>query len=180
MNRARLLRSGMTDFLTGWHNRRYLHTRIKEELARAQRHGTSVACLMIDVDHFKQTNDSMGIWRATRCCASWRTHRRADSRQRYRGALWGDEFAILLPETGVAEARSSQSGSGRSSVLLPSTLGMGEGCRYRYRSVQRPCSRGAKSAICKALADRLLAEADAALYRAKAQGRGRVEAAETA
>src|SRR5205085_2449170 len=37
VNRARLLRSGLTDFLTGFHNRRYLHARLREELARAQR-----------------------------------------------------------------------------------------------------------------------------------------------
>src|SRR5690606_16193652 len=35
INRARLVRSGLTDFLTGWHNRRYLHARLTEELARA-------------------------------------------------------------------------------------------------------------------------------------------------
>ena len=35
VNRARLLRAGITDFLTGWHNRRYLQQRLKEELARA-------------------------------------------------------------------------------------------------------------------------------------------------
>ncbi len=39
VNRARLLRAGITDFLTGWHNRRYLQQRLKEELARAQRRG---------------------------------------------------------------------------------------------------------------------------------------------
>ena len=43
VNRARLVRSGLTDFLTGWHNRRYLNARLKEELARAQRQGTSLA-----------------------------------------------------------------------------------------------------------------------------------------
>ena len=37
VNRARLVRSGLTDFLTGFHNRRYLHARLREELARAQR-----------------------------------------------------------------------------------------------------------------------------------------------
>ncbi|MDB6099172.1 MAG: hypothetical protein JWN58_1875, partial [Gammaproteobacteria bacterium] len=47
VNRARLLRAGITDFLTGWHNRRYLQQRLKEELARAQRRGGTIACLMI-------------------------------------------------------------------------------------------------------------------------------------
>ena len=42
-NRARLLRAGITDFLTGWHNRRYLQQRLKEEISRAQRRAGSVA-----------------------------------------------------------------------------------------------------------------------------------------
>jgi PleD family two-component response regulator len=60
VNRARLLRSGVTDFLTGWHNRRYFHNRLREELARAERTGKALACLMIDVDHFKEINDRFG------------------------------------------------------------------------------------------------------------------------
>jgi len=60
VNRARLVRSGVTDFLTGWHNRRYFHNRLREELARAERTGKALACLMIDVDHFKEINDRFG------------------------------------------------------------------------------------------------------------------------
>src|SRR5207253_433895 len=60
VNRARLLRSGFTDFLTGFHNRRYLHARLREELARAQRARQSIVCLMIDLDHFKRINDQYG------------------------------------------------------------------------------------------------------------------------
>src|SRR5205823_3206093 len=60
VNRARLLRSGLTDFLTGFHNRRYLHARLREELARAQRARHSLVCLMIDVDHFERINDQYG------------------------------------------------------------------------------------------------------------------------
>ena len=60
VNRARLLRSGFTDFLTGFYNRRYLQARLREELARAQRLGHTLALLMIDVDHFKQINDRFG------------------------------------------------------------------------------------------------------------------------
>ena len=60
VNRARLVRSGVTDFLTGWHNRRYFHNRLREELARAERTGKPLACLMIDVDNFKEINDRFG------------------------------------------------------------------------------------------------------------------------
>src|ERR1700676_660475 len=60
VNRTRLMRAGITDFLTGWHNRRYLQQRLKEELARAQRHAGSIACLMIDIDGFKSVNEGYG------------------------------------------------------------------------------------------------------------------------
>ena len=60
LNRARLLRSGFTDVLTGWHNRRYLQVRLKEELARACRDSSNLVCLMLDIDHFKQVNDTWG------------------------------------------------------------------------------------------------------------------------
>lgn len=60
VNRARLLRSGFTDVLTGWHNRRYLQVRIKEELARSRREQCHLACLMLDIDHFKRVNDTWG------------------------------------------------------------------------------------------------------------------------
>ena len=60
VNRARLVRSGFTDVLTGWHNRRYLQTRLHEELARCRRERTPLTCLMIDVDHFKSVNDRFG------------------------------------------------------------------------------------------------------------------------
>jgi uncharacterized protein YigA (DUF484 family) len=60
VNRTRLLRAGITDFLTGWHNRRYLQERLKEELSRARRRGTTVSCMMIDIDRFKGINDAYG------------------------------------------------------------------------------------------------------------------------
>ena len=71
VNRARLLRSGFTDVLTGWNNRRYLQVRLLEELARARRDAGSLVCLMLDIDHFKNVNDTYG--HATPCCANWRS-----------------------------------------------------------------------------------------------------------
>src|SRR5690606_31162835 len=59
-NRARLVRSVLTDPLTGWNNRRYLEARLREEIARCRRSRSPIACLMIDVDHFKKVNDRFG------------------------------------------------------------------------------------------------------------------------
>jgi diguanylate cyclase (GGDEF)-like protein len=177
VNRARLLRSGMTDFLTGWHNRRYLHTRIKEELARAQRHGTPVACLMIDVDHFKQINDAFGHLAGDHVLRELAQRidgqiRGSDSAARF----GGDEFAILLPETGTAEA--AQLAERIRQIVCSTPVGVGGG-RTHPLSISigvAAVSPGRGERDLKAVADGLLAEADAALYRAKARGRGRVEA----
>jgi diguanylate cyclase (GGDEF)-like protein len=87
VNRARLVRSGVTDFLTGWHNRRYFQNRLREELARAERTGKPLACLMIDVDNFKEINDRFGHLAGTRRSRKWRGAPRRDSRGRYGRAL---------------------------------------------------------------------------------------------
>ena len=88
MNRARLVRSGVTDFLTGWHNRRYFHNRLREELARAERTGKALACLMIDIDHFKEINDRFGHLAGDEALQGSRAARRGgDPRGGHRRAL---------------------------------------------------------------------------------------------
>ncbi|HEY4645997.1 MAG TPA: sensor domain-containing diguanylate cyclase [Steroidobacteraceae bacterium] len=178
VNRARLLRSGMTDFLTGWHNRRYLHTRIKEELARAQRHGTPVACLMIDLDHFKQINDAFGHLAGDHVLRELAQRidgqiRGSDTAARF----GGDEFAILLPETSAAEAAQLAERIRQIVCCNPVDVGTGHTHPLSISIGVAAVNPGRGERDLKAVADGLLAEADAALYRAKARGRGRVEAA---
>ncbi len=97
VNRARLVRSGVTDFLTGWHNRRYFHNRLREELARAERTGKALACLMIDVDHFKEINDRFGHLAGDEALKEVARRAEAEIRAGDTGARFGgDEFAILL------------------------------------------------------------------------------------
>ena len=103
VNRARLVRSGFTDVLTGWHNRRYLQSRLHEELARCRRERTPLTCLMIDVDHFKSVNDRFGhlagdeVLRQLAHCIGAEV-RGSDVSARY----GGEEFVVLLPGTGAA------------------------------------------------------------------------------
>jgi len=59
-NHARLKRVGLTDSLTGVNNRRFFDQRLKEEVARAVRTQKPLACLFLDVDHFKSVNDRYG------------------------------------------------------------------------------------------------------------------------
>lgn len=174
-NRARLLRSGLTDFLTGFHNRRYLNARLREELARAQRFRQPIACLMIDVDHFKRINDQYGHLAGDAVLRE--TARRIDSEMRASdiGARFGgDEFSIVLPQGGLQDgervAHRMLEAVRRGPVEIPGghteTVSLSIGV-----AVAEPRSDERDFQV---LAERLMAEADAALYRAKSAGRDRV------
>src|ERR1700685_4017532 len=105
VNRARLLRAGITDFLTGWHNRRYLQHRLKEELAHAQRRNGAIACLMIDIDRFKSINDGYGHLAGDTALKEIAQRIESQIRSMDTAARFGgDELAILLPEASAAEA----------------------------------------------------------------------------
>src|SRR6202046_2386868 len=105
VNRARLLRAGITDFLTGWHNRRYLQQRLKEELARAQRHAGTMSCLMIDIDRFKSINDGYGHLAGDAALREIAHRVESQIRSMDTAARFGgDELAILLAATTQQEA----------------------------------------------------------------------------
>jgi two-component system, cell cycle response regulator len=176
VNRARLLRAGITDFLTGWHNRRYLQQRLKEELARAQRRAGTIACLMIDIDRFKSINDGYGHLAGDNALKEIAHRVEGQIRSMDTAARFGgDELAILLPEATAVEAarlgeRIREVIAGEPFVLTPQierdlTVSVGVAA----------VAPGRHEVDLKAVADRLLADADAALYRAKALGRNRVQ-----
>ena len=176
VNRARLLRAGITDFLTGWHNRRYLQQRLKEELARAQRRSGSIACLMIDIDRFKSINDGYGHLAGDSALKEVANRVESQIRSMDTAARFGgDELAILLPEASSVEAarlgeRIREVIAAQPFALTPQTE------RILTVSVGvASVSPGRHETDLKAVADRLLADADAALYRAKALGRNRVQ-----
>jgi len=175
VNRARLLRSGFTDVLTGWHNRRYLTVRIGEELARARRDRTRLVCLMLDVDHFKQVNDTWG--HAAGDVVLKELAQRIESQVRasdVAARYGGEEFVVLLPGTDVASAsklaeriRTEIAASpiglpGGEEVVITASIGIAE------------ISPGPNDKDLKTLGDSLIARADVALYAAKSAGRDRV------
>ena len=96
-------RSATTDGLTGLANHRVFYERLGQELARARRYGTTVSLLMIDIDDFKELNDTYGhpagdeaLRRLGRLLAE-HLRRDIDLPARY----GGEEFAVILPNTGV-------------------------------------------------------------------------------
>ena len=175
VNRSRLLRSGLTDFLTGFHNRRYLHARLKEDLALAQRRRQSVACLMIDIDHFKRINDQYGHLAGDAVLREVAHRIDAEMRISDTGARFGgDEFAMVLVEAAISDgekvaARVLHAVRHQPLVITKDvsetvTLSIGVAAAHP----------GPGTRDYKVLAERLIAEADAALYRAKSAGRNRI------
>jgi two-component system cell cycle response regulator len=175
VNRARLVRSGLTDFLTGFHNRRYLQSRLREELARAQRARQFVVCLMIDVDHFKRINDQYGHLAGDAVLREVARRVDAEMRTSDTGARFGgDEFAIVLAQSSFADGERVANRVLRAVSSQPIKVGA-HGTETVTLSIGVAAAAPSPEARdLKLLAERLIAEADAALYRAKSGGRNRV------
>lgn len=175
VNRARLLRSGFTDALTGWHNRRYLQVRLNEELARARRESSNLLCLMIDIDHFKCVNDSHGHAAGDAVLRELAQRIEAQVRASDVAARYGgEEFVVLLPNT-QADAGELLAERIRKAVSA-SPVKLGDA-----REVSISTSIGISGVTpergdedLKTTGESLLARADVALYRAKSAGRDRV------
>jgi two-component system, cell cycle response regulator len=174
VNRARLLRSGLTDFLTGFHNRRYLHARLREEMARAQRAHQSIVCLMIDVDHFKRINDQFGHLAGDAVLREVAHRIDAEMRISDTGARFGgDEFALVLSQATLAEGEKVAARVLHAVRHLPIAVGKSTTETVTLSIGVGLATPGPGLRDYKVLAERLIAEADAALYRAKSAGRNR-------
>ncbi|MET0987177.1 MAG: DUF484 family protein [Steroidobacteraceae bacterium] len=177
INRARLVRSGLTDFLTGWHNRRYLHERLKEEVARAQRQQGTLTCLIIDLDHFKAINDGYGHLVGDRALreASVRINREvrgSDAAARF----GGDEFVLLVPDMSAEHATALAERIRRRVADEPLQVAPGQQ-HLMSVSIGVASVKPTRDSDLQTLSEQLLARADQALYRAKEAGRNRVEVA---
>lgn len=105
LTKRELLKTSICDELTGLYNRKYLHHRLEAEISRAKRYGTSLSCLLLDIDYFKIVNDMYGYdWGdiLLRKIAQMLSAlvRKEDVLTRY-----GDEeFIVILPETTEQQA----------------------------------------------------------------------------
>jgi diguanylate cyclase (GGDEF)-like protein len=175
VNRARLLRSGFTDVLTGWNNRRYLQLRLKEEIARSKRDGTRLTCLMLDVDHFKRVNDTWG--HAAGDAVLQEMANRIDAQVRasdVAARYGGEEFVVLMPDTNEAAGQLLAERIRVAVAAEPFLLPCGEEIEITISIGVAGTSPGADSQDLKTLGDALLARSDVALYRAKSAGRNQV------
>ena len=160
-----------TDQLTGLKNRRYLNQYLDKEVARAARYPHELAVLLIDIDHFKSVNDNHGHLVGDDCLQE--VAKRISNQMRWPTDLaaryGGEEFCVVLPETDlkgaetVAErirAKVNEHPVETRDVELPSSVSIGV-------HVGIPASPD--------VVNDFLAAADEALYRAKENGRNRVE-----
>ncbi len=160
----------MTDAVTGLANRRRFADVLKREWATAKRYGHPLSCAMVDVDHFKEVNDTHGhgagdetLRRVAELVLS--SVREVDLCARY----GGDEFAVLMPHTPLDKAMLVME---RIRVkLLGVRASWGEESAGVSISVGISSTEDARIAT----ADALVEAADGALYEAKRQGRDRVE-----
>jgi len=155
----------LTDGLTGLYNHRHFQEQLEVEVKRAQRYDLNVSLIMIDLDHFKEFNDSYGhlegdslLRKISQILKS--SLRETDFVARY----GGEEFAVILPET-------NKEGASIAAERIRKTINeqtFGEG------GVKMTISLGVASYPDDAcLRADLIKKADEALYQAKREGRNR-------
>jgi diguanylate cyclase (GGDEF)-like protein len=103
---AELIEVASTDPLTGCMNRRHLVDSAERELDRARRYGFPTCVLMLDIDHFKQINDRYGHAVGDEAIRSLvRSLLESLRSTDILGRMGGEEFAIILPQTGLEEGK---------------------------------------------------------------------------
>jgi len=155
------------DFLTGAWSRRAFFERAQHELARARRLDSSIALLLIDVDHFKQVNDRFGHATGDRVLVD--IVRKSEALLRsidYLGRIGGEEFAVLLSD---ADRDAALTVAERLRQTLQAAPPQAGGTDNAYTvSIGVAILRESESF------ESLMQRADAALYRSKAAGRNQV------
>jgi diguanylate cyclase (GGDEF)-like protein len=167
---ARLYALANVDGLTGLYCRRYFDARIAEEMERSRRFGTSFALIMLDLDDFKQLNDSLGHLAGDRALRGVAAIAASQLRGVDLAARWGgEELAFLLPRTSLVDAHAVAERI-REAVA---THVIAERGQTRRITASLGVAGWAESGADERSS--LVARADAALYRAKAAGKNRVE-----
>ncbi|MDQ2959935.1 MAG: diguanylate cyclase [Candidatus Dormibacteraeota bacterium] len=166
---AMVQRQATVDDLTGLYNHRFLVDYLGQQVAVAERLHTSLAILVIDLDHFKQVNDTWGhpagdiVLRAFAECLTGNI-RRADLAARY----GGEEFVVVMSDTAAADARivADKIRAAAEALMVPVDPTGAIELTVSIGGAAFPEDTGS--------ARELLATADAALYDAKRAGRNRV------
>lgn len=168
MYEYKLMQMAKTDGLTGIYNRRYLDSRLTEEIERSRRHGNPLSVMMLDIDHFKVINDTHG-----HLCGDYVLRKISERLQTIvrtsdiLGRYGGEEFCCVLPESSFEQA-----------VVLA------ERCCRQVSDSELSCTTDHQTRVTVSIGvtalyrddslDSLIKRADDALYQAKRNGRNRV------
>ena len=160
------------DSLTNLANRRHFFAVAAAEIARSRRYDHPLSLIMLDIDHFKQFNDTYGHACGDKTLQTLASLLTGNLRQNDLAArLGGEEFVVLLPETSLNEAlhyaerlRNQLEATGKQAL----TCGIALTASFGVAQLQPSDS----------VVDSFLLRADQGLYLAKSRGRNRVECAE--
>ena len=164
-----------TDDLTRVASRRFFSKHFPREIERAARYGRSLSLILCDIDFFKNVNDTLGHASGDQVLVQFGARLQQILR---RGVDWvarigGEEFAIVLPETGyepaLDAARKLRSGVANKSFSV-------QGKEVKVTASFGLCGLDRVPAGERKIAEHMLKVADAALYRSKNSGRNRVTA----
>lgn len=160
----------VTDPLTGLYNRRYFESVLKKELTEQRRYGQPVSCFMVDVDHFKDINDTFGHEAGDAVLKGLSVILTSSLREVDTVARWGgEEFCVMMPHTH------------KSGALVPAQRLLAAVGTSRFEkapdrqitvSIGLACTGKATDSV-----DKLVGAADFALYEAKRRGRNRIAVA---
>ena len=176
LNFEMMRRTSFIDTLTGVNNRRFLEQRLSEEIDRSQRNGETLSCLFLDIDYFKSINDTYGHQAGDHVLmvvagTIKKLLRNNDVLARY----GGEEFVALLSKLdevtlqAIADRIRSTVHALRIELegkVIQVTISIGTST---YATAMLPACAASDIAV------RLIEAADSALYRAKHNGRNRVE-----
>lgn len=159
----------ITDQLTGIYNRRRLETVLEKEFRRTKRYKSPLACLMIDIDHFKRINDRFGHHTGDMVIKETAEIITECARDIDTVARWGgEEFLALFPQTNKEDA------------LIPASRILTAVSEHKFTDIhdeQITISIGIASAPDPSIdtEEKLIHASDMALYEAKKNGRNRAE-----
>ena len=102
--KAKLITISQHDSLTGLYNRRYWEQRLVEEFNRCQRSGEKACVMMVDIDYFKNINDSYGHLIGDNVLKQFGTLLQQLRASDIAGRYGGEEFAVLLPNSNLEES----------------------------------------------------------------------------
>nr|WP_297459931.1 GGDEF domain-containing protein [uncultured Halomonas sp.] len=164
-----VIRSSQHDALTNTPNRTMMRDRLESAITQARRHGTHIAVLFLDLDRFKQINDTLGhtigdrvMQLVARRLAS--AVRDSDTVSRY----GGDEFLILLNDISQASDAALIAAKMLADLAAPSRVGAHAFHLSASLGIAIHPEDGTDTAT-------LIDRADSAMYRAKKRGGGRFE-----